>query len=308
MPAIISHHIFGEDAAALLPSDMLTNQEDLLAFLLGNQGTDPLWARFRTTPAKARTCHELADRVHDAHMVDVFIVLHDAVKHMNSEDAHVARAYTLGLGAHYVLDSLTHPLVLAQQAELAQANDELVDADKEVHALLESDIDTWLLWQKRHMTVLDAPCSATLATTEHINTVAGTLLSKVASDVYDIEFGAAEFGKAISDYALFYRLIDPPASRLPRLLARLERIVRPHSRLQAQAHRVTQSDECESANLKHHRWRDPATGAVSLASFADLFHDALIAWPAFWQRLADGDRDRLAAIIDGINYCGRPSV
>lgn len=38
MPAIICHHIFGEDAAATLPEGMVVGEEELLAFLLGKIG------------------------------------------------------------------------------------------------------------------------------------------------------------------------------------------------------------------------------------------------------------------------------
>ena len=51
MPAILTHHLFGEDASAQLPEYLLTSQEEMLAFLLGNQGPDPLLARFTCLPA-----------------------------------------------------------------------------------------------------------------------------------------------------------------------------------------------------------------------------------------------------------------
>ncbi|WP_417571973.1 hypothetical protein [Paratractidigestivibacter faecalis] len=38
MPAIITHHIFGEDVLRTLPAGMVEGEEEVLAFLLGNQG------------------------------------------------------------------------------------------------------------------------------------------------------------------------------------------------------------------------------------------------------------------------------
>ena len=51
MPSLITHHIFGEDAAQRLPEGLVDGEEELLAFLLGNEGPDPFFVRFRTIPA-----------------------------------------------------------------------------------------------------------------------------------------------------------------------------------------------------------------------------------------------------------------
>jgi hypothetical protein len=58
--------------------------------------------------------------------------------------------------------------------------------------------------------------------------------------------------------------------------------------------------------LDHRLWRNPATGEASTASFPDLFHDALYAWPEFSKSLVLGNKNRLSVMIDGINYYGQP--
>ncbi len=305
MPAVITHHIFGEDAAALLPAGILEGQEDLLAFLLGNQGTDPFWARTLATPRNARSCHQFATMLHSKHMTKVFSALHKTVSHLREQDMSVGRAFALGMGAHYVLDSIAHPLIYAQQEGIIAADPSLEPARGEIHAIIESDIDSWLLWEKRGKTVLDVPCSHVLASTDHINRVAGSMLSQVAWEVFDLNVGAAEYGLAIRDYRMLYRLIDPPVNRLQCLLPKIERMSRTHSRLQALSHRVLTSDDCPLANLEHHLWRNPDSNEASRASFADLFHDALLAWPEFSLRIAQGDPRRLGAMIADVDYNGR---
>ena len=306
MPAIITHRLFGEDAATLLPQGILNGQEDLLAFLLGNQGADPFWARFSTTPAVASACHALASRMHAEHVAQALMVLRDCVSHLQEEDKSVGRAFALGMAAHYVLDSVAHPLVYAQQEELIAVDPTLEKARSEIHSIMEADLDVWMLQEMRNATVLDTPCTQALARTERIDRIAGTMLSQVAWQVFGLEVGATEYGLAVRDYTLFYRLIDPP-SKFANTLARLERIGRPHSYLLAHAHRVTQDESCPFANLKHRLWRNPETNEASRASFPDLFHDALLAWPSFSQRLAEGDIGRLEAMVDGIDYNGRPT-
>lgn len=306
MPAIITHHIFGQDASALLPEGCIANEECLLAFLLGNQGTDPLWVRFSTLPHIARACHALAGKAHTGHVVDAFFALRDGVAHLPEQETSVGRAYVLGVLAHYLLDSVCHPLIIALVDELVTADPSLNDARPEIHALIESDIDSWMLWQKRQLTVCDTPCAAALASTPRICDVAGTLLAHMAKDVYGIRLAAAEFGHAVRDYRLVYRLIDPPAPTLTHALARIETIWRPHSRALAQAHRVPNDDELTLGNLEHHLWHDPATGDASTASIADLFHDCLLAWPMFARRFLEGDRARVQTMVAGINYYGVP--
>lgn len=306
MPAIITHHIFGEDASAILPDGILSGQEDLLAFLLGNQGPDPLWARIRTLPKQARACHTLATRMHTDHMVEVLLSLRNSVSCLADKDRSIGRAFALGMAAHYLLDSMAHPLIYAQQEELISADPSLEDARDEIHAVIESDLDSWVLWEMRRQTVLDTPSTAALMRTDPVDRVAGAMVSQMAWEVFQLHLGADEYGRAVEDYRLFYRAIDPPKSHLLRTLSSLELIKRNYSRLRAQAHVVTTSDTCASANLDHRLWRNPATGEASTASFPDLFHDALYAWPEFSKSLVLGNKNRLSAMIDGINYYGQP--
>lgn len=304
MPAIITHHIFGEDASALLPEGILTGQEDLLAFLIGNQGADPFWSRFSTSPMVTRRCRQFANHMHSQQVGRALMALRSCVSHVRDEDKSVARAFALGMASHYVLDRLCHPLIYALQSEIIAADPSLQVATKEIHAIIEAELDSWMLWEKRNMTVLDVPCTQALARTSRIDRICGAMLSQVAWEVFGISVGAAEYGLAVKNYQLVYRVIDPPASRLPQLLARIEKLSRPYSRLLAQAHPVVTSSDCTFANLEHHAWKDSATGEVSIASFPDLFHDALLAWPVFSKRLVEGDQERLEAMIGGINYLG----
>lgn len=290
----------------MLPEDLLQGQEELLAFLIGNQGSDPFWARVTTTPATARQCHQLASRMHTEHVARALVALRNTVSHLREADKPIGRAFALGMASHYLLDSMVHPLVYAQQEAIVAADPDLAVARSEVHAIIESDLDVWMLWEKRNKTILDVPGASVLASTERIDHIAGTMVSQVAWEVFDLEVGATEYGHAIRDYQLLYKVINPPARRLPRALGRLECLARPYSRLQAQAHRVQTSDECPFANLDHRLWRNPATLEASTASAADLFHDALLAWPSFSHRFVEGDRARLEAMIDGVDYNGRP--
>ncbi len=308
MPAIVTHQLFGEDASVLLGDDTLGSQEELMAFLLGNQGPDPLWARFTCSPRTVQSCRDLAQRMHEGDAAQLLCALRTCSEHrLRSADSSLGMAFALGFAAHYLLDSMTHPLILALAYKLEAANPDLLGAQSELHALIESDIDTWMLWQKRQKTIDAAPVSTMLASTTHVDHIAGTLVSIVAKELYGIDIAEGEYGRAVCDYRLAYRLIDPPSKWLRSALIRLESLGRMHSRIEAQTHLVSASDECASANLEHERWRNPFTSEISVSSFADLFHDAILAWPTFSKRLIEGDQRRLTNMIGGLDFYGKPS-
>ena len=157
MPAIITHHIFGEDVLRTLPAGMVEGEEEVLAFLLGNQGPDPLFARFSTAPSGAVRCRRLGHAMHNGRVVEAAFAMRDGVSHLPVADERVGRAFALGALGHYALDRTAHPFVFAQQEALAAAEPSLAGAGSELHAVIESDIDSWILWEKRRATVLDRP-------------------------------------------------------------------------------------------------------------------------------------------------------
>lgn len=306
MPALITHHLFGENAVTLLPDGVVEGQEELIAFLLGNQGPDPFFTRWRTLPHRAVACHRLAHEMHVGHMTSAFMSLRDCVSRVWDEDKKVARAFALGMLSHYVLDSVAHPFIYAQEHEIVQAGIEGLEPGDgvDVHAVIESDLDSWVLWQERHDTVASFRTDCELVSTDQVDRVAGALLSQTALEVFGIELGPEQYAGSVRDYRFLYRAIEPPDSCKLRFLAGAERIVRPHSHLAAMSHHVVQSDECPAANLDRHVWHDPSTGAASAESFADLYHDALNVWPEYAEALVRGDEARLRALVAGRNYNG----
>lgn len=302
MPAIICHHIFGEDAAAMLPEGMIDGEEELLAFLLGNQGPDPLFARFSTLPGAAAADHRLAHQMHDGRCGQALMAFRDGVQHLPVADERIGRAFVLGLLAHYRLDSVAHPFVFSQQEALAAASPALAGAQEDLHAVIESDIDSWILWEKRRATVLERPAHMNLMRTERICRVAGALFSQVAFSVYGRTMGAEEYGACVADYEFEYRMLDPAGSLTARAVGALERLVKPHSFAQAMTHRVVRSCECAAANLDRRGWSDPTDGCVRHESFADLFEEALAGYPELAEAFVRGN------IEFSLNYNGVPEA
>ncbi len=306
MPALITHHLFGEDVLPELPAGLVEGEEELLAFLLGNQGPDPLFARFSTLPSRALTCRRLAREIQAGHMTRAFFSLRDSVSRLPAADERIGRAFAFGVLGHYALDRAAHPFVIWQQRALVETDPSLAGAEQEIHAIIESDIDSWILWEKRHATVEERPAESNLMRTARTERVAGALISQTALSVFGIELGAHEYGAAVHDYERLYRAIDPAGRKLVRAAGMAERRFRTHSYAQASAHHVRRTDECPAANLACLPWTDPFTGARRTESFADLYDEARLTYPVLAEAFVRGDETRLRELVAGLNYEGRP--
>ena len=208
MPALITHHLFGEESIDRLPRGVITSDEERIAFILGNQGPDPFF--FHMLTPRISDCMSLAQVMHRSRMSRQFSCLRDGVSHLQPRDANLGRAFALGLLSHYVLDRNAHPFVYEQQFGIVESDPELEASGSQVHAVLESDLDVLMLQLKRDgATVEDYPPAGEIVTTDRINRVAGVLMSYVAGRVYGIDIPVGEYGGAVDDMQLLYRTIEP---------------------------------------------------------------------------------------------------
>lgn len=305
MPALITHHIFGEDAVDKIPEGLVDGEEELLAFLLGNQGPDPFFARFFTLPERAKACHQLAHDMQSTHVTRAFMSIRDSVAHLPRTEERIGRAFALGLVGHYTLDRTSHPLIFAEQYRLT-SQPEITNADHEVHAILESDIDSWILWEKRGLTIAEEPAASDLMSTERIERVGGALFSQTALSVFGIAVGPEEFAGSVRDYRWIFRRIDPAGAPKTKLIGAVERLGRAHSMAQAMGHWSPRSHECASANLERRPWKNPFTGETRNESFADLYEEAVLAYPQLVEAFVRGDEATFRKLVGSRNYDGRP--
>lgn len=306
MPALITHHLFGEEAARLLPEDILSNEEEVLAFLLGNSGPDPLFFRFRTLPEVGAACHRLGSRMHSEKVSQTMECLHDAVAHLRESDKNIGHAFVLGFLGHYLLDSTAHPFIYAQEDEICGSGVGLENHHEEVHALIESDLDSWMLWSMRERTTEECKPQSMLTRTRRVSLVSGALMSQVALQVFLIKLSPSEFVSCVDDYEFAYRVIEPAGSRKGQTLAKVEGLFKSYSMLDALAHIPGRSDECAAANLEHYPWADPATGQISRDSFADLFQEALDRWPDIAEAYTRGHYVKLQRLLGDRDFNGIP--
>lgn len=304
MPALITHHLFGEQTATLLPEGVITTDEERLAFLLGNQGPDPFFFRVLGTPGTVKAAQTLAHKMHEEKVYEAFQVLHDSVSRLPERDSSIGRAFALGMLSHYALDRVAHPFVYADEFAIMEADPELKDSGNQIHAVIESDIDSWMLWQMRHSTVADCPPASELAYTDRILQVAGALVSQVAWAVFGLEVPPSGYGTAVKQMVLTYKVIEPAGGAGSKGIGELEKLaVHEHSLIESLAHRVTKSNECAAANLDHHEWVNPWNKKTSTESFMDIFDKGVQGWPELSLAFTHGG-DELKAAVAGFNYSG----
>lgn len=302
MPALMTHHLFGEESMERLPEGVVSSDEERAAFLMANQGPDPFF--FRVRSLAGGDCHKLGQVMHRSRMSRQFEALRDGVTHLQRHDANLGRAFVLGLLSHYVLDRNAHPFVYSQQWGIQAQDPDLEDAGSQVHAVIESDLDVLMVQAKRDgATVAEYPPAGELVTTGRIDRVAGALISFCALSVYGLEIGSDEYGGAVSDMQLAYRLIEPVGSARSDAIGRVERLFNGWSLLTSLAHRVTTEPPSDAGNLAHREWKDPFTGEASHESFPEVFERALADYGACARRFVAGEA--VEAITGHVNYSGR---
>lgn len=308
MPAIITHHLFGEKSATLLPEGMVSTEEELLAFLLGNQGPDPFFFRVLGTPSVVKNAQALGHKMHDEQIYKAFETLRESVSHLPRRDAEVGRAFALGMLSHYALDRAAHPFVYGDEFAIIDADPSLKDSDSQVHAVIESDIDTWMLWQMRHSSVDKCSPASELVWTDRILQVAGALMSQVAWAVFGLAVSPTGYGSAVKQMQLTYKVIEPAGSLGSKGIGDIEKLaVHEHSLIESLAHCVVTSDSCPAANNEHHTWKDPWTGEARTDSFMDCFNAALDGWPELAHAFTVGGAE-LKSALGGKNYSGKLSA
>lgn len=306
MPSVTTHYLFGEKALETLPEGLIATQEERRAFLIGNYGPDPMTIRHTTTLKRGTITRYLSFDIHHSHMTRNFMCLREGVEHLSLENQAVGRAFVLGWLGHWLLDSMGHPFVFAQQNEICAVDEELAKTPTVIHSLIESDIDSWLLWIMHRKTCLDFTIDKTLVCTENTTRIMSSLIAYMVQNVFGTTISPMEYAGALNDFSRAFTLIDPVGSPMSKFLSRCEKnlLRRKNSRVIAQGHVIWTSDECPAANLDHKPWRNELSGISGTDSFLDIFNAALERYPKVVELLVRGDEDGLHTEIAGRNYSG----
>ena len=309
MPAIITHDTFGQDAYARHFSTIGGTKDEAEAFLLGNQGPDPLFYSI-ANPLLAPV-HKLGNIMHKEKPNEILIAFKQAICALDETDRSVGRAYALGFLGHYVLDSTMHPLVYFHEFQLCDAGEPgLSRADGgEVHAVIESEYDEMVLTVKRGETVATFnPAANILKGSDRMLRIVSHMYANMAFSVFGKIIPRNAFGDAVHCFRLVQRLFHSGSGVKREAIARIEETVRPYSFYRAMSHRAILAETCAYDNRERTTWENPFTHEKSTDSFWDRYEKAQRRFDEVSALFDAPDFDIAAAraITHDLNFSGEP--
>ena len=309
MPAIITHDTFGQDAYARQYSAIGATKDEVEAFLLGNQGPDPLF--YSVANPLLSSVHRLGSLMHKEKPSEILAAFKQAIGALDDADTSIGRAYALGFLGHYVLDSTMHPLVYFNEYQLCDAGEPGLTRDdgNEVHAVIESEFDEMVLTAKRGETVATFnPAVNILKGSDHMLDAVSALYANVVFSVYGKVIPVGSFKGAVKCFRTVQHLFHSPNGVKREAIARVEELVRPYSFYRSMSHRAILLETCAYDNHEHATWENPFTGETSADSFWDRyekaserFDQARVAFDA-----DDFDLEAARAITGELNFSGEP--
>ncbi len=277
MPAILSHHLFGRTFLARENNRAFMTRDARDAFLLGNQGPDPLF--FATRTPSLVTIKTLGSCMHTERIEDYLGLWREMLDRLQIKDHTytVLRAYLYGFLCHYVLDRATHPLVHAYEEAICHAGVSGLDpSDRSfVHGQIEADLDVYLLYRLTGRTLeeYNIPKQVLYASDAVLSSI--DVLYGAAAHLFDIKVPRGAFTRSIRDMRATVHVLYSPGGTKRKVIGQVERLVRPHSLLQAMSHQSDAHEDTWFANEENERWLHPQTREESTSSFNELFDTAL---------------------------------
>ena len=312
MPAILTHYLFGIEVYNELEHVIGAGPEMREAFLLGNQGPDPLLC-LKALP-RAAAFRDIGTLMHVSRPAALLAALHQHL--VGSAGAWVNRAlpaFALGFLCHYLLDSTVHPLVYAQQNAICGEGAQGLPPERAgriVHALIETALDEHALRARRGMEVGELePHAVALPSGERELQAISAAVGTATRTAYGIDMPPSAFAGSVHMYRSAQFVVDSRRNRpaLPPDLAQVAGGGYLHFR--AFVHSAGAGKPVPFTNDDHVPWEHPFTpGATGSASFDELyaraFAKAIEAAPAFAQGgFGAADCEALAGSVD---FYGKP--
>lgn len=309
MPAIITHHLFAREAYAAHRDAIGEHPACERAFCLGSQGPDPYFY-LTLRPGTPADIKRLGSILHQDRTADLIAALRAGAEGVEGMEGRILRAWLRGFLAHYALDSTAHPFIYATEFALCDAGVPGLtrSSGSEVHGEIEHDLDEAVLFSKLGCTIVDyRPDREALACEDETLASVGRLMAWAIRQVYGIYTSNELYARAVRMFRLTARVLWDPAGARVGLIAALEHATgETYSVAQSHAHRVRASAHSAFDNAARAPWRNPWTGTVSTASFADLYNRAQEALPGLWSAVCAPGFDRsVAAALAPLDFDGK---
>lgn len=312
MPAILTHDFFGksvfDDVSKLLG---FATEDERCAFLLGNQGPDPLF--YLCIDPLMHKWEPLGNAMHSARPSRLLVAMHEAAERLEGADRMAARAYVAGFACHYLLDRSVHPLVYHWQYGLTKAGVAGLGPESEqvVHAEVERDLDEAVLWGAEHKTIREyRPYEEVLRASNGALSAVDKVYFYVTLWAYGRAVDPRTFSTAVHEFRLVQHVFYSSHGAKTKAISAIERAARGggHSLVGAMAHRVRAEASSDFDNRGHGVWENPFTHEETTASFEDLFEAARACVLPALDAMFSGEFgiSEAAELTGGLNFEGEP--
>lgn len=278
MPAILTHDFFGrgvvDDASDLLGFKTVDERD---AFLLGNQGPDPLF--YLVIDPLMKKWSPLGNIMHDARPAALLLAMREAAERLEGRERQIAKAYVAGFAGHWQLDSAMHPFVYFWQYGICDAGVPGLSRKNgsRVHAEIERDFDEMVLYTMTGRTVERyRPHERVLLASSKVLEAVNKVYFYMALWVYGRATDPRVFSTAVHEFRLTQRVFDSPHGAKREALGTIERLVThsPYSMVCSMSHRSRASLTSDFDNHDHRPWENPFTHEVATTDFWDIYNGA----------------------------------
>lgn len=312
MPAIITHDRFGRDVLDSGYAPFVSTQAERDAFLLGNQGPDPLF--YAVIDPRLSAFHGLGSFIHEEEPSKLLAAFPTALKHVPRSEIGVCRAWAAGFTCHYLLDVTAHPFVYAQEYALCDAGVEGLSRKDgtEVHAVIESELDEMMLYTRTGLTVAEfQPNREILQASEETLRAISQFHARALAYAYGLSVAPDLFERSVKGFRLVQGFFHSKRGIKREVVTRIEQKLRPFSFYRAMSHRPIAAENNEFDNHEHKLWTNPFTNAVSSTSFNEIFAEALdraaVVMPEF-VNINSLTLSQAKKVTDGLNFSGKPKA
>ncbi len=311
MPAIMTHDFFGKDIYAKHADAIGRSDAERDAFLLGNQGPDPLF--YLVLTMRMKPFFGLGSDMHHLEPSKLLCALKESLDVLEDFEQPIGRAYAAGFLCHYTLDSSMHPLVYQQQFALCDAGVEgLTRADgNEVHAEIEREFDEMVLYSKRGRTIATyKPFREVLKASDEVLTAIGKMYAFFCMKALRAFVPCDLFPTAVKNFRTTQKFFYSPSTAIHSLANTVETcfLRRNYSFYKSMAHRDNASMTSDFDNRMRKTWENPFTHERRNDSFWDIYGAAKDKAAANLEAFfADGfDLAAARRITHGLDFSGEP--
>lgn len=312
MPSVLTHDFFGRDVYGAVGAELgFTTTDEMDAFLLGNQGPDPLFYLV-LNPLFDKSSH-VGTLMHDEKPSELLLAMRTAIEGLDGDERRFCRAYAAGFLCHYLLDRTTHPFIFAQQNAICASSASGLGEEHggTVHANIEREIDEMMLYRKRSCTVAEyKPYVEVLRGSDDVLHAIDLLYERAIPAAYGIEIAPNTFSMAVRLFRLGNRLFYSPKGGKRALIGGIERAFKrvPASFYCGMSHRAVPASVTRLDNHEHAEWKHPYLPLKSSDSFLDLYDRAQDSVIEAERSFLEGPFTPADArtLTGGINFSGEP--